>query len=190
MALVDITTKIIDDARSEAKQILASAEKQKDDIDKQTALLVAEATASAEHKWQNLLTQAEEKQLASKKQEGRKLIEAYKRQALDDVFQQAQKGLDNLAGENRHHLIKKMWQQLPTDWSGQIQVADADAKSIKELTIKQKNIDSISINKELSGGFIASNNSSEYNFSFNHLLAIAKNHQESTIAKILFKQVV
>ena len=188
MALADITKKIIDDAESEAKQILISATKKKGDIDKQTTIFISEATEAANNKWKNLVLQAEEKQLANKKQEGRKKIESYKRQVLDEIFQQAQKELSGLRGEKRQHLIKEMLNQLPNNWSGYIKVAPADAKLVKELSNDKTNIKSISPAEELSGGFIASNDTSEYNFSFEHILTIVKNQQENLVAKILFKQ--
>src|SRR5690606_28880665 len=133
-------------------------------INKETKHLVSQANIETEKKINDLKEVETKRQISSHKGKNQREIEKYKRQAIDDVFKMAEKEIFTLSDNDRLSICKKLLETLPKDWSGEIIASESEAPLLKSLGVD------VTTDKNIKGGFIAINQDSEYNFTWNSLI--------------------
>jgi len=181
MALSNLIEKIIADGTSEAQVITDQAQTEVAQINKETERLVSEAIIESEKKINDLKEVETKRQISSHKGKNQREIEKHKRQAIDDVFKMAEKELISLSENDRLNICKKLLATLPSNWSGEIFASEAESPILKNLGVN------VTVDKNIKGGFIATSQDSEYNFTWSSLVKDSQSKMENKVAEILFK---
>ena len=192
-----ITSKIIEDAKRQQRQILATA-------DEEARRIIEKAQDEAEEKKQAKLEAAqqrckadEERIIAQANMEARKNILAVKQQVIDEVYAKAIDNLSNLPCEQYVQLIIKLVlnysescdeeiimsakdkAKLPTDFITQLNAALSEKNAAACIKFSSEE-------RDLENGFVLKKGDTEINCSFEALIRQYKDELSPSLAKILF----
>lgn len=186
MPLNDIVSKIIDDAKGEAEIINNQTETEIEKIDRETKSLVAKTEKKDQTKLAELIELETKRYLAGINGENQREIENSKRKALDKTFKLAEEILLKTDGAELENLCLRLMKQLPT---GEITAIKTGAKELPTLEKIAKGMNlncTVTIDKNITGGFVAESEDSEYNFTWKSLINTAKTNLETKVAEALF----
>ncbi len=184
MALQDLLNKINSDAEAEIENILQKAKAEEEEIKKETEKLLADLEFKNNLKIKELTETETKRQLSAEAGKNQKEIENFKREALDQTFDQALKTLSNLPESEKEKIYRQLLNSLPANWSGILLTSPEEKELLQSIAGDNFTVQE---DKSIKGGFIAQGEESEYNFSWRVLVTTSKTKTESQIAEKLFQ---
>jgi V/A-type H+-transporting ATPase subunit E len=175
-------------AQSEAEEILTNCRQKAEEVRQQA---IEKAKKVAEDEKRKILSMAELEQ--------RKNFLAAKQQMIDEVFNQAQKNLENMQPDSYKKLLKKMLIKSSLKGNELVITSKKDAAVFTPEFLKEVNSELTKMGKEgniklskqtqpMIGGFILKSKDMEINATFDSLIKIQREYIETQIAKILFEE--
>jgi len=186
VALEEIFTRILEDARQEAENIIAQALKEKSnilqEIEKEADLLREEIISRAHSEGEFIYR----KELAAKKLKAQKDILQAKKSQLDTCFQEAQETLFNLDPALYRNLIRNMLSQIQIKEEAEIIFSKSgiSPEYIHKINPHLK----LSFADNIQGGFIVKTKELVIDNSWVSILASLRQNLEPQAAQILFKE--
>lgn len=192
-----IKQRIMQEAQEKERQILDGAKTEAEQILKNSAATVEEIKQKSLQKGKKQAEEEKRKILSMAELEERKRLLASKQQIIDEAFEKAQQGLENLPEEDYLHLIQNMLLKNVAAGDEEIIVNSRDRSRITQDFLEQVNGElkkqgktgSLKLSADtrpMIGGFILKSKDIEINSSFDAALKMQREELETEIAKILF----
>lgn len=194
-----IKERILEDASKEKQNILNEAEKEADNI-------LEKYRAKAEDVRKKILNEAkkeaedEKRRILSMAQlEQRKIILKAKQDIIDEVFQKAERRLQEIPEKNYKNILYNMLLESVISGTEEIIVNKQDKNLITPDFIDKLNQELVNLGKagdirlssengDMIGGFILRSKDIEINATFDSLINLEREDLETKIAKILFEE--
>lgn len=184
MALQDLLNKINSDAEAEIEKILQKAKNEEEVVREETEKMLTNLEVKNNLKIQELTETETKRQLSAEAGKNQKEIENFKREALDQTFDQALKTLSDLPEEEKEKIYRQLLKTLPSNWPGILLTSPEEKELLQSIAGDNFTVQE---DKNIKGGFIAQGEESEYNFSWKVLITTSKTKTESQIAEKLFQ---
>ena len=189
MALEKILTKILEDARAEAQNLIDNASKEVNTVleetEKEAGLLKDKIIRQA---------QTEEDAIARKEVIAKRLIAQKerlqeKKSQLDNCFQAALDRLLNLDSNSYRHLISNMLTEINLKEQAEIIFANPDKSRITQDHIHKINPKlQLSFSENIKAGFMLKTKELNFDYSLENILLSLRPVLEPQVAQILFKE--
>lgn len=189
MALQQILTRISEDAKSEAQNIVASALKETDEIiqniEKEASLLKDKIITTTRTEEEFIFR----KEVIARRLMAQKDILKTKKSQLDNCFQEALNILLNLDEGLYRNLIKNMLTKINFKQEAEIIFSVHDKSRISQDYVhKIKPHLKLSFSDDMRGGFILKTKDLNFDNSLGNILASLRQELEPKVAGILFKE--
>ncbi len=180
MGLEAVKDEIIANAKRQEEALLAEAKNEALGTMKEAEIKVAEFREKAEAEAKKLIETLKRQETASAEMENKKLTLEAKKDAVENVFEEARKSIEWLSDRKREEHISKLLEKAKND----IEVAKVycnkkDAKLVKGFKAEPSDI---------IGGLIAENadGTVRVDYSFDTILQDIKENELQKISKLLF----
>lgn len=189
MALEQIFTKILEDAKQEAQNILDTASKEAGDIiqmiEKEAAQLKDEIISTAKTEGEL----AFRKEVIAQKLNAQKDLLQSKRSRLDDCFKEAQEALVNLDDDLCSKLISNMLARINFKTEAEIIFSTRDKARIHQDYIRKTNPHlKLSFSDDIPDGFVLKTSELIVDNSLGNILTSLRAGLEPKVAQILFEE--
>jgi V/A-type H+-transporting ATPase subunit E len=186
MAIIDLTTKILDEAKKRAAEIKADSSEKTAEIEHETASQVVTLTETATAQTDKLLADNERRVISTAQQEAKMELDRAKRESLETVFSAAKKELAGLDGAKYEAFVAKLLGTLPKDVTGTLLTSPKREKETQTALTAAGLSLTLATDDSLEGGFLVRGDDFEYNYTFEKILADKKSELEIGVATILF----
>jgi len=196
MAIDDITTRILAEAKDAAEKILAEARTDVDAVKKDAARRMEESKHTAEHKANQEANSLEERIIAGAELESKKSILAARQSAITSAIDRAVESLRSMSETDYINFISTVLSDAPIESEAEIIVSKRDREILeKNLPILQRQLESsgkkIRLNlanetREIGGGVLLRTGKIEYNASLPAIRRGLEEELRSVAVSILF----
>ena len=191
MSLAQITEKIEQDARAEADKILARAEEQEAQINRETKEEVEQLNAATDERFRVERPEIFRRRDIVAKLDVKKLLLHSQRKLIQDVYDGALNQLKTLEKDKYLAFCEKLLKSA-TDGSDELMEISADEKHLDQAWLDQfnaKNNTKIKLSdkrQNIAGGFMLVRGRICINCSWNMLIQVARETLETELVKRLF----
>lgn len=188
MSLKDITEKILDEARAEAKRIQKNTEAEVQSIHKETDNLTEELLTQQNVRLEETVRRTGEERVALYRQKVKARIDKEKRVLLDSAFQKALgRALENT--DQMYMQMKEIVQDIDVNGDGVVEVPKGQTKTFRKhigsyLPETVKYVET----QSMSAGCIIRTPSAEYDCTLENIMRDQKQSLEAEVARILFQE--
>lgn len=190
MALADILEKIESDASQERDRILGEAEETVRGIENNAKKELEQFEAQAKINRERRATKVAERILSSARHKAKFIRESFKNSVIDAVFAEVRQKLIAISDDAYSTYVQQALLKIGDDAPhAQYAVAEERADQTKKILVASGvPQNSITVHPEgtLLGGFVASTETKEFDFSFASLLKRVREEKEISVSKELF----
>jgi V/A-type H+/Na+-transporting ATPase subunit E len=181
MGLDELKREIIAQAEEEAQRMRTQAEEEARAVLDAARAEAAQKRAAADEETRRMLDVLQKRELAAAALESKKLLMGAKKEVLDEVFAKANDALAKLKPEERKGIVHELVKLAATEIS--IETVYCNARD-KEFVTGYK-----AGGADIAGGIIAENKGGtlRVDYSFETLLAEAREHHLEELGRIVFK---
>lgn len=182
MGLQDVKKRIVEEAETQAKLLMSSADAELKNIEGSVKKEVQEYESELKRNAEILVNRAERKEHAAAEFEGKRMLLDVKKAAIETVMQEARKRLQKLSSVERKELVE----QLMNKAGKEIDVKKVYVNAKDMPTLKGRSI--TIVEKSMLGGLIAETGDGEISidFSFEMLLEQLQQEHLREISEVLF----
>lgn len=180
MGLETVKEEILNSAKEQSSSMLSEARKEANRILRETEKKIEEFRVKSDADAKKAMDTLKRQELASAELDNKKMLLEAKKQAIENVFYEARKKLENMDDKKRELTFRKLLDKAKSE----IEIADIycnkkDAKSFKGLNVRPL---------DMIGGLIAENKEGtvRIDYSFDTMLQGIKEIELQNINKILF----
>lgn len=186
MTLNDITQTILDEANEKKAAIERETRERVTEIANETERLKKEYTQDHNAQLERDIEHRREQTRARATQEVQRERERTKRSEIDDVYTQVYTKLTNCPSEEYTSLVTRLAEELPKDLDGTVHVPRERQTETQQALASAGITLSNTPSDAISGGFIATTDTAEYDYSFEKLVTHAREKTELEVAQTLF----
>jgi V/A-type H+-transporting ATPase subunit E len=187
MALSDITQKILDDAKKDAKELLLRTKKDVSRIEKDTKVKIEDLKQEQKQQLESIFAQAKQERISLYKQKIKNLIDGKKRALLDGVFNKALDQMSSISKKDHEAYVKKSLGNVPKGLQDvTVWVGEQHEKYLRPLIENQLKNVSVQVSPDVQIGCIVQGSDFEFDMTFENQLQSKKKELEVEVASILF----